>query len=272
MCNGKKIRRPHTPWQRLDLWFSAAPVSQRILFRFLLDIMVIAKQSQTMDGIHTVGAGITERHWATNMTELYAISLSSLFDGHWKALLPQLDPERSARALSCRRDADAARIVGAGLLLQQALLRHGIPVSEQMTERDSFGKPHLVNRADLHFSLSHCDDLAVCAISNHPVGVDAELPRCSASLAQRHFHPEEAAFSHDPDKLCRIWTAKEAFLKALGLGLTVPLNSFLVRILPDQLQLDQTYSPLPYRLHEYTADTARICLCCLDEKPEPIVL
>jgi len=205
------------------------------------------------------------------MTELYAMSLSSLSDGRWKSRLPVLDPERCARALACRKDDDSVRIVGAGLLLQQVLQRHGVAIDKQIVARDANGKPYLVGRPDLQFSLSHCGMWAVCALADYPVGVDAELPRCSAALAQRHFHPEETLFADDPDNLCRIWTAKEAFLKALGVGLTIPLNSFLVRVRPTQLQLQQEHSPLPYRLHEYNAGSVRICLCSIGEKPELIV-
>ena len=206
------------------------------------------------------------------MTELYAASLHTLSGGEWKSRLPALDPDRRIRALACRKEADSVRIVGAGLLLQQVLQHHGVPVDQQNLERNAYGKPYLANWPELHFSLSHCSTWAVCALADHPVGVDAELPRCSAPLARRYFHPEEAMFAEEPDTLCRIWTAKEAFLKALGIGLTVPLNSFLVRLEQNQLQLHQTHTASPYRLHEYSVDDVRICLCCMDEKLELTLL
>lgn len=202
------------------------------------------------------------------MTALYACSLRSLLQGGWYRLLSALPAERQQRALACRHDADSARIVAAGLLLQQALARHGVPPEAQRFTSNPWGKPLLAEAEHLQFSLSHSGNWVVCAVADHPVGVDLEYPRCSAAIARRYFHPLEAIHGDNPDSLCRIWTAKEAFVKALGVGLTLPLDSFLVCLHPDRLQLQQTHSPLPYRLHEYTMDTARICLCCTDEKPE----
>lgn len=202
------------------------------------------------------------------MIHLYALPVQDA----WQDLLPTLPPERQQRALACRNNEAAARITTAGWLLLQVLERHGIPRNKQRFTFNPWGKPMLEDMEQLHFSLSHSDSWTVCAIADHPVGVDAELPRCSGAIARRYFHPQEAVYADDPDSLCRIWTAKEAFVKALGVGLTIPLNSFLICLYENQLQLHQTHTSLPYRLHEYIVDGARICLCCTEEKPELILL
>ena len=57
------------------------------------------------------------------LPQLWLFDLRPLMqDERWRAFLPELPIERQARALSCRREEDAARITGAGFLLQQALL------------------------------------------------------------------------------------------------------------------------------------------------------
>ena len=104
--------------------------------------------------------------------------------------------------------------------------------------------------------------------------MDIELPRCTLSVARRHFQPEEIAglelLPHmaQTDALNRIWTAKEAFLKALGRGVTVPLGSFTVTLGETGAVLKQDLSPLPFRLHEYPMDAYRICLCTADDRPQ----
>lgn len=95
-----------------------------------------------------------------------------------------------------------------------------------------FGKPELKTRfQSLHFNLSHCDDLAVIAISRHcPVGIDIEsrhraqdLLECESTIC----HPIEISTLPVEQReraaaLLELWTAKEAFLKAVGTGLSNP--------------------------------------------------
>ena len=207
------------------------------------------------------------------MAELYALDLRPWFHGAWRELLPALPQERQSRALACRLDADGARVAGAGWLLQYALEQAGIPAGQQRFIQNPWGKPLLEGRETPQFSLSHGGNWAVCAVSGQPVGVDAELPRCTMEIARRHFHPQESQWLAQlptpcqPETLNRMWTAKEAFVKALGLGLTVPLDTFRVTLTPEQALLEQTLSPVPYRLHEYVLEDCRVCLCTTDPRP-----
>ena len=194
------------------------------------------------------------------------MDLTRFADGRWRELLPLLPQDRQARVLSYRFEADRIRSAGSGWLLQQVLEQAGIPPEAQVFSTNSFGKPELAHRADVHFSLSHSGSWAVCALSAQPVGVDVELPRCSIAVARRHFHPEELAQATDADALCRLWTAKEAFVKALGRGLTIPLNSFRVQLEP--LTLIQDYTSLPLQLHSYRLPPCRVTLCTTDPRPE----
>jgi 4'-phosphopantetheinyl transferase len=96
------------------------------------------------------------------------------------------------------------------------------------------GKPALVSdaithRNTLHFNLSHSQGLALCALAwNWEVGIDLEYIRplpTAKQLAQRFFSPEEYAFiqalpaNEQPRAFFRLWTCKEAYLKAIGKGL-----------------------------------------------------
>ncbi len=101
------------------------------------------------------------------------------------------------------------------------------------------GKPYLKNDAfPIEFNLSHSGDYAAFAFSSAgPVGIDIEKVRPDLrmeSLVRRFFHPDEyAVFSRlDTDSqrefLFQRWTAREAFLKGLGAGLTLNPRSFCV--------------------------------------------
>ena len=105
---------------------------------------------------------------------------------------------------------------------------------------NEFGKPRLAGDGHVHFNLSHSEQRAVLAISvAAEVGIDLERERPieHVDLAKRYFHPNEVAAitaSHDETEQRRafflIWTLKEAIVKALGTGLSTPLDSFEVAI------------------------------------------
>jgi 4'-phosphopantetheinyl transferase len=104
------------------------------------------------------------------------------------------------------------------------------------------GKPHLAETrsGDLSFNLAHSDDMVVVAFScRREIGVDIERERHDVAwreLAERYFAPEEvlalSALTGDVQReaFYRCWTRKEAYLKALGLGMQVPLDGFAVTL------------------------------------------
>ena len=107
---------------------------------------------------------------------------------------------------------------------------------------DGYGKPFLADHPDLHFNISHTHGLALCVIGRGvPVGCDIErrdpAMACPA-VAARLFAPAErdalAALPPEQwlDGFFNCWTRKEAYVKALGLGLSYPLDAFSVSVAP----------------------------------------
>lgn len=190
------------------------------------------------------------------MIKLYAMDLIPFAGGLWRKDLDTLPTERKERVLACRKEEDAMRIACAGFLLQMALSEEGI--EQPVFAKNEWGKPYLAERNDIHFSLSHSGTWAVCAVSDRPVGVDIECLRSMEKVAR--LFPE----AKTDDDVLRLWTAKEAYLKLLGRGLTVPLDRVPVQ-LGEHLVLDS------YALYEYKLDNYRICLCTADTKPTLII-
>lgn len=100
------------------------------------------------------------------------------------------------------------------------------------------GKPYLVGDG-LHFNLSHSGKLALIGVSQHELGIDVEKVRHLESLtqiAQRHFSDSEFRKLEALDDAARelafyrCWTRKEAYIKALGEGLSMALDSFDVSV------------------------------------------
>jgi 4'-phosphopantetheinyl transferase len=104
----------------------------------------------------------------------------------------------------------------------------------------AYGKPGLVGRPDLHFNLSHSGSLALIGISpQRPIGVDIEIIRDNVdelALARSFFCEDEHRLLCDLGAEARllafykIWTCKEAVLKAFGVGISTYLNDFSVRL------------------------------------------
>ena len=103
------------------------------------------------------------------------------------------------------------------------------------------GKPSLQEKVvDLGFNISHTQGLAALAFGRgREIGVDVEKlrPECDATkLAQRFFSASERAaissLSGRPlhEAFFRCWTRKEAFIKAKGGGLSIPLDQFDVSV------------------------------------------
>jgi 4'-phosphopantetheinyl transferase len=92
----------------------------------------------------------------------------------------------------------------------------------------------------LEFNLSHSGDYVLIAVAQeHKVGIDVERIRSDMefeSIANRFFSPNETAeLTSLPPKQKTIaffncWTRKEAYIKAQGLGLSLPLGSFDVSL------------------------------------------
>jgi len=111
------------------------------------------------------------------------------------------------------------------LTLLAAYLRCG---ADALTlRRGEHGKPYLVPHGTLEFNVSHSAGGLLIGISRHqPLGVDIERlarVRPALELAQRFFHPEEAAAlaALERDRVLpaflRLWSCKEAVVKATGM-------------------------------------------------------
>lgn len=132
-------------------------------------------------------------------------------------------------------------------LVSHALLRLTLsryfeaPPDSWQFEVGEFGRPQIAapdKATELQFNLTHTRGLAACAVRySGPIGVDAEnSDRASAGmdLAARYFSPQELAdlraapLAERAGRFFDYWTLKEAYLKARGTGLSLPLDGFSI--------------------------------------------
>ena len=157
------------------------------------------------------------------------------------------DAERH-RARRLAFDRDARRFIVARARLRELLAaRLGVGAESIEFEYGAHGKPALSRRfagSDLHFNVSHCGDVAAYAFScGHAIGIDLEAIRVMSDaddIAARYFSRRENTTYRTlnprdkPLGFFNCWTRKEAFVKALGDGLSVPLDRFDVTLAPGE--------------------------------------
>lgn len=154
--------------------------------------------------------------------------------GEYEALLHLLDDEQRARAARIAHPARRAAwvVAWAGTRRHLGACLDCRPEDIRLV-RDAWGKPHLPG-TPLHFNLSHSGDWCLLAVSRrYPVGADVERWRDGldlARLARRCFSAAEREWWESlPESgrlpaFFRLWTCKEAFVKADGRGIRLGLS------------------------------------------------
>lgn len=185
---------------------------------------------------------------------------------HWLEYLPK---ERRQKVLANKNAEVRNMSLAASLLLLHVLKESGIPEEEMRFSHSEYGKPFLEGNP-FYFNLSHSREAGICAAGPGTIGCDVETLRPPVlAIARLHFCPEEYECLNrisDPEEqsraFCRLWTLKESVVKALGCGLTLPLDSFCISPDSDETHvktnsLDQT---VYYR--EYDAGSGSFVSCC----------
>lgn len=168
---------------------------------------------------------------------IYAIDIKAqMTPAEIETVLSKVSSEKREKLERMYFEKDLVRgAVGEGLIRALTEKQLGIPQSEIVFSYNPYGKPVIDNCPEWHFNLSHSGDWVVAAIDDKEIGVDVEkrgtYPR---DIAQRFFAEQENQYlstRHQADfdeGFIRIWTLKESYIKALGQGLSIPLDSFSV--------------------------------------------
>lgn len=151
-----------------------------------------------------------------------------------------MSADERARCARLRFEKDRRLYVVSRALTRSALCRYAALRPEQWRfTRNAQGRPALASGSalsgELRFNLSHSGDRLVFAVAHcDSLGVDVEDMRrvLPAALARRFFAPNEVSALRDlPEpaqarRVVELWTLKESYLKARGVGGNLPLDSF----------------------------------------------
>jgi 4'-phosphopantetheinyl transferase len=177
---------------------------------------------------------------------LWWLTLGGVPGDAWSRWVTLLDDDERARAARFVHERDRQQFTAAHALLR-IVLQHlaGAPAATWRFVTGSHGKPslhpdHRLSR--LAFNISHTHGAVTCAMTvDHVIGVDIEDIGRSARLleiADAYFAAAELALlraapaAAQPALFFRLWTLKEAYIKAHGDGLSLPLDQFSFSLSP----------------------------------------
>lgn len=227
------------------------------------------------------------------MIRTYIINIRQLEDeALFRNMLELTSPYRRQKIAVLKNDNDKRRSLGAAIALDKALEGYGLEERAMEYEFGSHGKPFLRYYPEIHFSLSHSKDYAICSIGIEELGNDIEWVRGGKdNVAERFFAAEELAWiknavdsKEKDERMFQIWTMKESFLKVTGFGMSLSLKDFAVIMEENgNIKLCQTVDDKVYHIKEYALPLIfneqaeyKIAVCSPDPdfapSPEQIIL
>ena len=171
------------------------------------------------------------------MSKLLVFDIANLCDSDvYNKLKKAVSPMRREKSEKYLFLEDAKRCICAEAIMRFHLIKNlGINNSDIEIGYNNYGKPFLKN-IQLYFSLSHSGRWVVCGWSSNEIGVDIEkIEKVDIDIAKSSFCEAEYQYIKSGEeyeqykKFIQIWTLKESYIKYVGQGLTIPLNSFCVK-------------------------------------------
>ncbi len=186
------------------------------------------------------------------MIEIYILKVEKkIGDNQFHQLLQFVDNDKQARIKRFLRWEDAHRALFADILIRNIIIeKTNLKNNEIVFSYNDYGKPFIINPDNFFFNVSHSGIWIVCAIDNMPIGIDVEHIRpIDFAISERFFSDEEHSDlikKKESEKLSyfyTLWTLKESYIKALGMGLSIPLKSFAVKAYNNYIDLIRSSEP-----------------------------
>ncbi len=160
------------------------------------------------------------------MLKLYHCDISKMSDEDFLKAYVKSEESRRAKADKLKKKPAKKLSIAAGELVRSAIAKEFNIATDDIRFRvGKNGKPY-TDSAPVHFSISHSKNIAVCAISDKPVGIDIEFVKdVNLNIAKRLFAPDELQYVFEKWDLSKrrffeIWTRKEAYVKLIGKGIS----------------------------------------------------
>ena len=160
------------------------------------------------------------------MLKLFYYDVTNMSEAEFSKLYYKSDERRKAKVDRLRKRPAKRLSVAAGELMRSAIAgEFNKNPSELRFRTGKNGKPYVEN-VKVEFSVSHSGNIAVCALSDKPVGIDIEnIREANVNVARRLFTQDEQNYVFEKWPLVKqrffeVWTRKEAYVKMLGKGVS----------------------------------------------------
>lgn len=192
------------------------------------------------------------------------------------ALLPYLSLERREKILKYKNTDDKKQSMLAELLIRKAASNAcNIPYDKVSIRYNPYGKPYIANVRHFKFNISHSEEYVVLATSKYKIGIDIEkIKKADLAIAKRFFTPSECAYIHEyktPEEkknaFYQLWTLKESYIKAVGKGLHIPLNTFEFEI-GNKIAL-KSYNKYNFYFINMKLNEYMLSVCCQEIQTDP---
>lgn len=196
--------------------------------------------------------------------DIFAVNITDVLikpASYWNITMKLISAQKAEKLSRYRRKEDLVRSLLGELLLRVQITRLlQLPNHEIVFDANPYGKPYLTGHP-LEFNLSHAGDWVVCVLSSQPVGIDIEeIKAVDISIAERFFTKKEYAdllektAEERQSYFYELWTLKESYIKAIGLGLSLPLDSFSFRITSNDIVVVDSQPRADFFFKQYHVD------------------
>jgi len=204
------------------------------------------------------------------MVNIYGTTIDQMTEETFDYFLRFLTREKQQRITRFRFFDDAKRSLLGEILTRYAIFKDCNATMEQMKfDITMDGKPILQEPSGLHFNISHSGNWVVCAIDDEPIGVDVEAMKpINYDIGERFFAPKEYCDLINMEEGQRkkyfymLWTLKESYIKAIGKGLAIPLDSFCFTVENGNIMLYQNNEARQYYFWQHEIDIEHILSVC----------
>jgi len=194
----------------------------------------------------------------------------SLSNDTYNDLLKIISEENRERCRRFKFKEDSLRTLYGELILRHVLNKQfSIKNEDVEILKGNAGKPY-VKGFPIYFNISHAGDYVVCAFSEQEVGIDIEqVKQVDLDIAKRYFCQSECEdlfakeASHRLEYFFSLWTLKESYMKWLGDGMSIALDSFFFKIKDEDISVvDVNRKTSPF-FKQLTIDDYKLSICSM---------
>jgi len=208
------------------------------------------------------------------MLNVYFLKLDFNINDHDLSMLEKtISAHRVEYAKQYHQRKDYIRSLLSSALLYYALGKNGIEKKDIVIEKTSKGKPFfktLKNFKNIDFNITHSGDWVACAIDSGDIGIDIEqIKNINFTDFEEILSPKETEYINGKlENFYQIWTLKESYIKALGVGIYKPLSSFTIE------PYDKHYAKVfqddkdekKWHFYNFKLDEKHFCSICSQSK------